>query len=130
MPTFTHPRCKCVFKDVYLSRVAIDFKMEKLSNYLFVKEDKYAMMRSMGYDKEDIPSLYLKIYNDVEKEFLMGNYTLKDLDTHGQRIGIPFVLEGKRYCLGKKYRCHVGCIVWPNGKIKITTPILKDGEQK
>lgn len=130
MPTFTHPRCKCVFKGVYLSRVTIDFKMEKLSNYLFVNEDKYAMMRSMGYDKEDIPSLYLKIYNAVETEFLMGNYKLKNLDEYGQRIAVPFILEGKRYCLGKNYRCHVGCVVWPNGKIKITTPIVKDGEQK
>jgi len=102
--------------------------MEKITKYLFFNTDKYKMMRSMGYDKEDVPNIYVKIYDIVKNEFLKGNYILKKLDISGQHISIPFVLNGHRYCNGRKYNCHVGCVVWPNGKIKVATPLILNKE--
>ncbi len=26
----------------------------------------------------------------------------------------------------EKFNCHVGCVAWPFGKIKIATPLIKD----
>ena len=37
-----------------------------------------------------------------------------------------FILNGKRDHAGEKFNCHVGCVAWPFGKIKIATPLLKD----
>ena len=88
------------------------------------------MMRSMGYDKKDGAIVYLKVYDVIEKEFLKGNYVLKNLNNNGQHIEIPFVFKGKGYCIGKKYGCHVGCVVWPNGKIKVASPLILDKEIK
>lgn len=127
-PNYTHPYCKCTYKEVYLNKVLIEFPVEKITKYLFLNENKYAMMRSMGYDKEDGALVYSKIYMVLEKEFLNGNYFLKNLNYNGQHIEIPFVLQGKKYSLGKKYRCHVGCVVWPNGKLKVASPLILDKE--
>ncbi len=33
---------------------------------------------------------------------------------------------GKRGHLLEVFNCHVGCVAWPFGKIKIATPLLKD----
>ena len=85
-------------------------------------------MRSMGYDKDDGAMVYSLIYNIVDKEFLKGNYVLKNLNVNGQHIEIPFVFKGKNYSTGKSYNCHVGCVVWPNGKIKVASPLILDKE--
>ena len=51
---------------------------------------------------------------------------LADLNEYGQHFRICFKLKGKRDCLGKEFNCRVGCVAWPNAKIKIATPLLKD----
>ena len=128
MPNYRHPNCKCVYNEVYLDRVSIEFKTKKLTDYLFNDVNKYAMMRSMGYDVEDIPLIYAKIYDNVAREFLKGNYKIKNLDNHGQRMGVFFTLEGKKHSNGKLYKCHTGCVAYPNGKLRVTTPLVKDKE--
>ena len=32
--------------------------------------------------------------------------------------------------MNKKYLCHTGCIAYPNGKVKIATPLILDKEEK
>lgn len=127
-PNYNHPYCKCSFKEVYLNKITIDFPVRKITEYLFKEINKYAMMRSMGYDKEDGAIVYSKVYDVVEKEFLKGNYILKNLNINGQHIEIPFVLKGKAYSIGKRYNCHAGCVVWPNGKIRVVSPLILDKE--
>ena len=36
------------------------------------------------------------------------------------------ILNGKRDHSGEEFNCHVGCVAWPFGKIKIATPLIKD----
>ena len=129
-PNYSHPHCKCSFNEVYLNKIKLDLNAKKIIDYLFQDINKYAMMRSMGYDKEDGALIYATIVDAIEREFLLGNYKLKNLDEHGQRIGVFFVLDGKRYCEGKRYRCHIGCVVYPNGKLHVSSPIIKDKEIK
>ena len=89
-------------------------------------ENKKAMMHSMGYIPDDYREVYELIKRETEKSYLSSGYTLNRLDIHGQRFTVKTVLRGKRERQGEYFNCHTGCMAWPYGKIKITTPLIKD----
>lgn len=84
------------------------------------------MMHTMGYVVEDSSELYDFLKKEIESKFLAGKYILKELNEHGQHFMVKIILEGKRDHVKETFDCHVGCIAWPYGKIKIATPLLKD----
>ncbi|MBQ8178123.1 MAG: hypothetical protein IJ033_02915 [Clostridia bacterium] len=130
MPNYRHPYCKCTYNEVYLNHIEIEFPTNKLKKYLFAEENKTKMIHSMGYFIEDLPFIFAKIYDAVEREFLKGNYKIKTLDKYGQRIAVFYTIEGKGLSAGKKFRCYTGCVVYPNGKLYVATPLVKDKEIK
>ena len=125
-PIYYHPYCKCKNKKYDLTEVVFDFPIQKITKYLFVNEDKKAMMRTMGYIVEDANELYQLIQSEVETKFLSGDYKLKELNINGQHFTVNFILNGTRDHNDEKFNCHVGCVAWPFGKIKIATPLLKE----
>lgn len=125
-PEYYHPNCKCKIKKYELTSVTFDFPIQKITRYLFASEDKKAMMRTMGYTMEDSNDVYQLIQSEAENKFLSGDYKLKTLNTNGQHFTLNFLLNGKRDHMGEKFNCHVGCVAWPYGKIKVATPLIKE----
>ena len=125
-PEYHHPNCKCTNEEFDLQNVTFDFPLEKITNYLFVNVNKKAMMRSMGYVYEDSMMLYGMLQSEIENKFRVGDYRLKGLDIHGQHFEIAMRLYGKRDHTNDRFNCHIGCIAWPRGKIKVATPLIKD----
>ena len=70
------------------------------------------------------------IFQNVRNEFLNNKYILGTLNNHGQHFEIRYSILGKLDKMNKKYLCHTGCIAYPNGKIKIATPLILDKEEK
>ena len=70
--------------------------------------------------------MYALIENEVENRFLVGKYHLKKLNENGQHFTVNISVQGKRDHEKEKFNCHVGCVAWPFGKIKVATPLLKD----
>ncbi len=126
LPMFKHFRCKCLWIPTQLNNVILDFPQDKITKYLLYEPNKFAMMRSMGYNKENANEIYEKISKEVSKGFLNNQYQLKSFNNHGQHIQINFILDGKNEHSHELFNCHTGCVVWPNGKIKIATPLIKD----
>lgn len=125
-PEYYHPNCKCENKEYELKKVTFDFPLRKITHYLFVNENKKAMMHAMGYTIEDSQEIYNIIEREVENRFLSGNYLLKVLNEHGQHFSVNIILNGKRDHMYEKFNCHIGCVAWPYGKIKIATPLVQD----
>ena len=125
-PIYYHPYCKCKNKKYELKQVEFAFPIQKITGYLFVNGNKKAMMRTMGYLPEDYNEIYDTIENEVENKFLSGDYKLKALNEHGQHFTINFILNGKRDHAKEEFNCHIGCVAWSFGKIKIATPLIKD----
>ena len=48
------------------------------------------------------------------------------LTSTGQHVEIHTVVVGKRDHAGELFNCYVGCVLWPNGKIKVATPLLRE----
>ncbi len=130
LPTYRHWNCKCGYEFKYFNGVTLDFPMRKITNYLFADDDKRAMMHTMGYTAANSREIYNFTEKAVKTKFMLGEYELQNLNEHGQYFRIYVELPGKDQVEGKKYRCHVGCVAWPDGKIKIASPLLKDEEIK
>lgn len=125
-PDYYHLHCKCKNISTTLSEPTLLFSMKKITNYLFIDENKSKMMKSMGYNPSDYQELYDKISENVKKNFVDGNYKLKTLNINGQKFEINYIITGKNEHIAEVFNCHTGCVAWPNGKIKIATPIIKD----
>ena len=127
-PDYYHPNCRCKNTVYDLKTVTLIFPIEKITQYLFVNPNKRAMMHSMGYTMQDAKELYGIIENAVKNHFLSADYILKTLNANGQHIEIRFNLQGKNNHSNEVFACHTGCVVWPNGKIRIATPLIQDKE--
>ena len=125
-PSYHHLSCKCKNNVYKLKQLTFDFSIEKITKYLFVNEYKKSMMRSMGFTIEDSEEIYDLIKKEVENNFLLGIYDLNILNNHGQHFKVNINLMGKRDHAKEIFPCHIGCVAWPYGKIKIATPIIKD----
>jgi len=56
----------------------------------------------------------------AQEKYANGNYELGKLDEYGQRINITIILPRKDGKTPVSFVC--GCMVYPYGKIQITTP--------
>lgn len=125
-PIFGHRNCKCLILPHFNPNLRIHSPLSKIVKYLFTEQNKTRMMKSMGFSKEDYQSVQFNIYEKVYNAFNDGLYKLKTLDKYGQRVQISIKMEGSGDHAGELFNCHVGCIVWPNGILKITTPLILD----
>ena len=128
-PDFYHYNCKCEEEPYDLIDITQDFPLKKVTDYLFVNKDKKAMMHSMGYQIEDSEYIYRFLQQIVKDEFLKGNYKLKDLNQNGQHLEINFKINGARDHQHEIFKCHIGCVAWPYGKIKVATPLIQDKKE-
>ena len=78
------------------------------------------MFESWGYDILDSGYLQQEFIKQAQIAYSVGNYTLNKLDDFGQRIDISITLKRKDK---NEYMTFVsGWMVYPNGKIVLTTP--------
>ena len=117
-----HKNCDCDKKNINFSKVKAKANsycaIEKFTEYVFKNtkdsKGKNQIFFDLGYSVND--SLYLKneYCKQALKQYLLGNYKLKNLDMRGQRLAIPINLKGIVF--------YSGWMLYPEGKIKNTTP--------
>ena len=124
-----HPFCHCVLENIsqneVVSQATSYAAYQKFDPYLFNTKgkethNKEKLFKSWGYDVND--STYLK--NEIEKQgyekYITGNYKLGLLNEYGQRISIRIEIPRKDKMSTVSF--ITGWMVYPNGKIKLTTP--------
>ena len=70
-PEYYHPHCKCKITKYTLNKVVFDFPIRKITEYLFLDENKKAMMHSMGYIPDDYREIYELIKRETEKKLFI-----------------------------------------------------------
>lgn len=126
MPEFAHKNCKCYIVPISKVNFTVELNKEKITKYLFVDVNKKAMMNSMGYTINDWKLIYNLICDKVKINFTNNNYTFKTLNIYGQHFQVNYILQGQNKHKYKSFYCHTGCVAYPNGKIRIATPLIKD----
>ena len=96
----------------------------KFTNYIF--SDKYIgngkkqLFEAWGYFIEDSEELKRQFEKQAKKQYELGEYELGLLNGYGQRININITLKNKK--TGADITFYSGWMVYPDGKIDLTTP--------
>ena len=93
----------------------------KFTNYIFKEgNSKKALFESWGYSIIDSQYLKKEIESQAKIAYATGDYILGRLDAFGQRISVQIVLQ--RPNNKGEVTFLSGWMVYPNGKILLTTP--------
>ena len=124
-----HPFCHCKVKtlsiDKVINEVNANCDYSKFNPYLFdpkkeYKHQKEKMFISWGYDIEDSEWLRAEIERQGREKYVAGEYVLGKLNEKGQRISIRVEIPRKN--TQDIVTFITGWMVYPSGKIKLTTP--------
>ena len=124
-----HPNCHCEAKPILNSPIPgitaiAECDIRKFTDYIFhedplTNKGKKDLFESWGYDKIYSEQLQAEIIKQAQEKYANGEYELGKLDFFGQRINITIVLLTPN---GKIVSFRSGCMVYPDGRLKITTP--------
>lgn len=97
----------------------------KFDPYLFnttgaYTHDKEKLFHKWGYSAEDALWLQAKIEQQAREKYVAGEYQLGKLNDKGQRISIRITIPRKNN--GNIVSFITGWMVYPNGRIQLTTP--------
>lgn len=81
---------------------------------------KRQLFEEWGYTVDDARRLQAEIERQAREKYISGDYILGKLDKNGQRISIRVVIP-RRDRIGN-VSFITGWMVYPNGKIRLTTP--------
>ena len=117
-----HERCDCKKKNISQSIVKSNANAEcdirKFTEYVFKNtqdsKGKNQIFYDLGFNIDDSGYLQTEYNKQALKQYLNGNYVLKNLDRRGQRLAIPVSFNGTSF--------YSGWLLCPEGKIKNTTP--------
>ena len=127
-----HPYCHCTTDPIPFSSVMDSAKAEcdirKFSEYIFSldmkkSKGKKVLFESWGYSILDSERLKNAFERQALEKYVLGKYVLGNLDEEGQRINIEIELKRKDSNVSVTFIS--GWMVYPNGKIKLTTPYGK-----
>lgn len=122
-----HPNCHCKVEptsDLNFKAVASIDKFQEFIFHPTKNKGKKALFESWGYDIIDSQWLQEEYCRQAQEKYADGKFTLNKLDDYGQRINIEISLPRKD---GKgEVTFMSGWMVYPNGKIQLTTPYGDD----
>lgn len=117
-----HNNCDCRKKNITYSKAKksaiAECDIRKFTEYVFKNikgsKGKNKIFYDLGFNINDSQYLQNEYCKQALKQYLSGNYVLKNLDKRGQRLAIPTTLNGTTF--------YSGWMLYPEGKIKNTTP--------
>lgn len=124
-----HPNCHCTLEPVdheeILRRITAYSDYGKFDPYLFNTQGRHPhgkdkLFKTWGYTVEDAHWLQSEIERQAQEKYILGHYLLGRLNKDGQRISIRVELPRKNSEVMVSFL--TGWRVYPDGKIKLTTP--------
>ena len=124
-----HPYCHCTLEPIdytlVLANAAANSDYSKFDPYLFnthgtYPHNKEKLFQEWGYTVDDAKWLQAEIERQACEKYIAGEYQLGKLNDKGQRISIRVTIF--RRDNGNTVSFITGWMVYPNGKIQLTTP--------
>ena len=124
-----HPYCHCVLEPLDTMTVQMNASAysdyRKFDPYLFNTRGDYThnkekLFQAWGYSVEDARWLQTEMERQAREKYIAGAYSLGRLNDNGQRINIRITIPRKDRSEDVSFVS--GWMVYPNGKIQLTTP--------
>ena len=114
-----HPNCHCKKLMESPQSVIAFSNIDKFISYAFINPQKAKWMNDLGFTMGDSGYLKSEFERQAKEKYISGDYTLGELNRHGQRINIR--IEVFNNSNEKKYFI-AGWMVRPNGLLTLNTP--------
>lgn len=85
--------------------------------------NKKEWVEAMGYQENDFEKFVETLLNKTKEAYVSGNYYKEDLSKYGFKINIKVDMPGFNNKNNKIYKIETNYMVFPNGKLKMNTPI-------
>lgn len=122
VPGLYHFRCHC--KEVAIEPSSPEsIKLiipEGKIQYLFTKKKDW--VEAMGYS-EEYDEFYTILCKKTKESYYYGKYYIENISNYGCKINIQVDMPGKNIKEGSLYKIESNYMVFPNGKLKLNTPI-------
>jgi len=123
MPGLYHPNCHC--KEIPTELLNFDdirlIIPEGKIGYMFLKKGDW--IRAMGYYEQD-SNLFIQTLIQKSKEaYFLGNYYIVNHTKYGCKINLNIDIPGINEKNTKIYKIKTNYMIFPNGKLKMNTPI-------
>jgi len=124
-----HPYCHCTLEPIdyafVLRNAAALSDYSKFDPYLFnttgtYPHNKEKLFKEWGYTVDDAHWMQTEIERQAREKYISGEYQLGKLNDKGQRISIRITIPRKDN--GNAVSFIKGWMVYPNGRIQLTTP--------
>lgn len=116
-----HQNCHCFCVDIPSITAKAECPIEKFTKYIFANgNSKKELFESWGYSTIDSENLQQEFIKQAKLAYSVGDYELDRLDDYGQRINIEIKLKRKDKAGYVTFQS--GWMVYPDGKITLTTP--------
>lgn len=124
-----HERCHCKADPkstrTVLRKAKATSPIKKFSEYLFNADNpqskkKAALFKKWGYDSADSQWMVEETQRQAREKYIAGEYSLGNLDEHGQRINIQITIPDK--ITGEMRVFRSAWMVKPNGEVILVTP--------
>lgn len=118
-----HLKCHCKEEPVYLEnvdKIQLIIPDGKI-NYLF--KSKADWVNSMGYYENDYRKFVEILLETTKKAYFDGNYNIVNHTKYGCKINLNINIPGINDKSGKVYKIKTNYMIFPNGKLKMNTPI-------
>lgn len=122
-PTPLHPNCHCQTVIIPSISAKAECAIEKIRDYIFSdlkSNGKKELFEKWGYSIIDSEYLQKELEIQAKRAYSVGEYELGRLDDYGQRVNVKIKL--KRKDKDEYVTFQSGWMVYPNGKIALTTP--------
>ena len=118
-----HDNCHCYVVDIPTIEAEAECVIDKFTRYVFVNSlinDKKQLFESWGYNIIDSQELKDEFERQAFIAYSAGDYTLGKTSAYGQNINIRITLKRKNKSEAVTFLS--AWLVYPNGKIVLTTP--------
>ena len=116
-----HTNCHCAAIDIPTITAIVECPIEKFTEYIFANgNSKKQLFEIWGYGIIDSEYLKKEFERQAKLSYAVGDYELGLLNEYGQRINVIITL--KRKDKNEYITFRSGWMVYPNGRIALTTP--------
>ena len=122
-PGLYHYRCHCKETPIFpngIEDIQLILPTGKIA-YLFAS--KSGWIDAMGYHKDQYMSFVEVLLQKTKEAYCYGKYVIQNITKYGCKINVLIDIPGVNEKQGKTYKVKTNYMVFPNGRIKMNTPI-------
>lgn len=89
----------------------------------FLYKDKGEWLCAMGYTSQYYKTFFNLLLQKTREAYFFGKYNIICWNKYGCKVNVELLIPGINGKTGHSYKLKSGCMIFPNGQLKLNTPI-------